>query len=393
MVDIAFADLIAPLGVDNFLADYWERRYYHARREEGTSKGAAIRQLFPFDEADRVLAIQGPRFKDAIRLTSGGQPIPEEEYSAGRSDGLIDFNTAEVLRLYATGATITLNRVQQFCDPLAHVCQEVSRFFGAHVSANIYITPPNSQGFAAHSDTHDVVLLQTEGSKAWWLERELTYLATPKLRNSVSDPLAGDDWDFLRLVQGEALYIPRGVVHEGVAGDCHSLHITLGIHPYTWGDLMRDVVLQLEREESIFRESACLPDGSLRRSGVVASKVSELLGSAGVLAELAGTRTQDFRDVSHRGEFARLTVVPDLSPSTKVRARDDLGLQVRSIGDEVELRFGFKALAFPSYVAPQLAAIVEGSPVALEDMPDGLDQDGKLVLLRRLLAEGVIEIC
>lgn len=40
-----------------------------------------------------------------------------------KRDGLVDFHTAEVLRLYEAGSTVTLNRAQQVYEPLASACE------------------------------------------------------------------------------------------------------------------------------------------------------------------------------------------------------------------------------------------------------------------------------
>ena len=40
-------------------------------------------------------------------------------------------------------------------------------YFGSMVGANVYLTPPGTQGFAPHFDDVDVFLLQLEGRKQW----------------------------------------------------------------------------------------------------------------------------------------------------------------------------------------------------------------------------------
>lgn len=43
----------------------------------------------------------------------------------------------------------------------------LQELFGCFVGANVYLTPPNSQGFAPHFDDIEAIILQIEGSKQW----------------------------------------------------------------------------------------------------------------------------------------------------------------------------------------------------------------------------------
>ena len=55
----------------------------------------------------------------------------------------------------------------------------------------------------------------------------------------------------------------------------------------------------------------------------------------------------------------------------------------------VVLRLPTKSVTFPAVCAPALRAVLEGDPVSAGTLP-GLDADDGLVVLRRLLREGVV---
>ena len=97
----------------------------------------------------------------------------------------------------------------------------------------LFTTAIISPGFAGSYDTHDVFLLQVEGSKKW------TICGTP-----VELPLSGQSFDAsvhelgarkleFVLEAGDAAYVPCGVVHEAQSADEVSLHITAGVLRYT----------------------------------------------------------------------------------------------------------------------------------------------------------------
>jgi lysine-specific demethylase/histidyl-hydroxylase NO66 len=84
------------------------------------------------------------------------------------SSGFID--RGAVADRYRGGATIVLNQAHQFDPKLARLCAVAWRYvFSSHVQTNIYLTPPNAQGFRTHYDNHDVLVIQVEGEKAWRL--------------------------------------------------------------------------------------------------------------------------------------------------------------------------------------------------------------------------------
>jgi len=70
--------------------------------------------------------------------------------------------------------TLRILHPQEFTDSLFNTCSILQDWFGCVVGANVYITPPNSQGFAPHYDDVDVFILQVEGRKLWKLYDSIT---------------------------------------------------------------------------------------------------------------------------------------------------------------------------------------------------------------------------
>ncbi|KAG0479922.1 hypothetical protein HPP92_010780 [Vanilla planifolia] len=150
------------------------------------------------------------------------------------------------------GYTIALRGMAFRIVEVAAIASGLSNLFGQpSVGANIYLTPPSSQGLAKHFDDHCVFVCQLFGQKRWRISpRQVAFL--PRLY----EPLCGlpsskyeDDgcMDVL-LREGDILYIPRGYPHEAhTIGDSKehdnksssefSMHLTLGIEvepPFEW---------------------------------------------------------------------------------------------------------------------------------------------------------------
>ncbi|XP_062077473.1 uncharacterized protein LOC133782249 [Humulus lupulus] len=149
---------------------------------------------------------------------------------------------------FKDGYTIALRGMEFRFKTIAAIADGLASMFGQpSVGANMYLTPPNSQGLACHYDDHCVFVCQLYGTKQWKVfsqsNKQLPRLYDPleNLKFSEADsPAAGCELFSLR--EGDVLYIPRGFFHEaytetgsGSAG--YSLHLTLGIEvepPFEW---------------------------------------------------------------------------------------------------------------------------------------------------------------
>jgi len=62
-------------------------------------------------------------------------------------------------------------------------------------------------------------------------------------------------------------------------------------------------------------------------------------------------------------------------------------------GGRVRLSFSGKSLTFPSRARDEVEALAEADePVAPRDLPGALDEQGRLVLVRRLVREGYLRV-
>ena len=130
----------------------------------------------------------------------------------------------------------------------------LSLSIGVYARLNMYVTPYGKAGFKSHFDSHDVYVLQIEGSKRWrvyptplvkypvsdWGESQLS-----KFRSRLGKPLLD-----VVLNAGDALFIPRGFVHEADCKDIASkssqqdietlasVHITLAIMTVKVADIL-----------------------------------------------------------------------------------------------------------------------------------------------------------
>ena len=68
---------------------------------------------------------------------------------------------------YLSGFTASMYALHEKWAPLTRLCQQAGIGLGFPFRVNMYMTPPGSQGFTAHSDCHDIFVLQLHGRKRW----------------------------------------------------------------------------------------------------------------------------------------------------------------------------------------------------------------------------------
>ena len=142
---------------------------------------------------------------------------------------------------------------------LATLCRAVEKVFSCQFQTNIYLSPPNAQGFGTHFDSHDVFVLQVAGSKIWTLNDTLIELPLHAQGFEKDKHIPGPATRELTIRAGDVFYCPRGLFHSARSTDEHSLHITLGLMGKTWADVMMEAVSAACLSSPAFR--ANLPAG------------------------------------------------------------------------------------------------------------------------------------
>jgi len=377
-----------------FAEEHWGRR---PLLREGAGDFAALLDLPAVDHLVTETLMRLP----GMRLVRDGSPLPPSTYTrtiriGGRPvQGTV--RPEKVLEHWGAGATIVLQALHRQWGPVARLCRDLELELTHPVQANAYVTPATSKGFALHHDTHDVFVVQTHGRKAWRVHAPLVELATREQRWSehLGDP--GEPVIEAELAPGDVLYLPRGFPHEAEAREEVSIHLTIGIHARTWLDVWRHI-MDGAHEHSPFREA--LPVGFARDPEGLATEMGDRL--AELLAWL-GKRADQEAAVSFvegfwatlrpelGGQLLQVAGLHRVDAGSLLRRRPGV-LHVRVEEGEVAVSLGNRTLRMPARCEPALR-FVEGAAGAFApaDLP-GLDETSALVLVRRLVREGVLEI-
>jgi hypothetical protein len=344
---------------------------------------AGLLGLADLDRFLRTEAARAPRVTMADSARSGSAAVPEEDYT--REDGRI-----EPVRLFArfdAGATLVLSQFHEHHEPLARFCRGLEQAFLHPVQANIYLTPPRAQGFRPHYDTHDVLVLQIAGEKAWRI-----WPGQPFPRPTRRTPWKGGivpqgEPEAILLRAGDALYVPRGVIHDAAAqgaGEA-SLHATIGLLEPSWAEALRMAADLLERSEEPGLRAA-FPTWRLTEPARLAEAAAPLAGrlAAPAALERVAIAWLDRLAAERVPMPARGLARPRPLPHEVWRLADGPLHQLLPAGEGAVLRHAAGVRALDAREAAWLASLAEGARA--EAMGEGA-----LGFLEELAALGLIE--
>jgi hypothetical protein len=257
------------------------------------------------------------------------------------------------------------------------------------VQTNAYYTPRSAQGLPVHHDTHDVFCLQVAGEKRWLVYKPALELPLKDQRYSEELGEPGEPVLDVTLTPGDTLYLPRGWLHEALTSDSDSLHLTVGVNVYTWLDAVRAALEEAAREEGGYRRSVA--DGDELPLDLLGLLQERLGGEA-----VARRRRQKFvssRRPIRADRFDQLRGLRELDGETVLERRDSVVFDLEAGDSEVALAFEGRRVTFPLHAREELeAAALSEQPFRAADLPGKLDEEGRLVLVRRLVREGFLRV-
>ena len=380
--------LLDPVTSAKFFEVYYERKALWVERQDRTR----FDNLLSLDAIDRFLATTSPCYPDVF-LVDATRPLSGEDYTrANDGDGSLDL--PRMYDLFRGGATISIRRMHERHPALAALCRALESVFSAHFQTNVYLSPPNAQGFGTHFDSHDVFVLQISGSKTWSLYDTLIELPLHEQRFEKGKHIPGPVTQQLTIRAGDLLYCPRGLFHSAHSTDEPSLHVTLGLMGKTWADVLAEAVSAASLAHPALR--ANLPVGFANPGFDMkgASDTFRSLLESFVRCVQVGPMLERFATdftTSRRPDFRGLLQDQTITLDSKVSPRSHLIYRLEHDADHVTLLFGASAITFPIAVRSALEFALTAPSFKVRDLP-GLDDSGKRVLVQRLVREGLLGV-
>ncbi len=228
-------DLLQPISPEHFLGEYVGRKPLHIPASGDGAKAS----ILTWPDFNRLLG-QGSLWTSAhLRLMRNYVAVPPDQYCHP-----VATPQGEVLRPWpqkvevflSAGASLIANDVLSIHEPLMRIGETLSRTFAASIGANIYCSFRGVQAFGTHFDNHDVIVIQTGGTKVWNLyasraDNPIENFPDDDATRRWFEQTRGPLMQQVTMQPGDVLYLPRGWYHDALATDGPSLHVTFAITP------------------------------------------------------------------------------------------------------------------------------------------------------------------
>jgi len=387
-----FQELIEPFTTDNFVEKYWEKELLIIERNNPNF----YKSLFSIEQVDKILDISRPT-GTSLRVVKNQEPLLPTRYE--NTDGSLNLN--QLYAAYADGYTVVINKVDRFWHPLKAFCQNMSNFLSHHTTANMYLTPQNEKALLPHYDTHDVYVLQIHGKKHWNIydspeETPLLNSHQPIFkREQLKNPRE------ITLNAGDLMYMPRGLPHEAYTTDESSLHITIGVYPAQWVDLLTQSIQQMAYTKLQLRKA--LPVGFLNPAKWTPEFGKEFQRTLKALVEGVfqqvpameglGILSEEYRNKFHPkadGHFHEIDKINQIDLDTQLIKRTGLTCTIQRAGPFSRIIFPGNVIKGPSHIteALQYIAAAKGKFI-VNDLPSISDAN-KVKLVARLIRGGLL---
>ncbi|MEQ8332534.1 cupin domain-containing protein [Nisaea sp.] len=389
----SFAWLIHPIDIETFFRDYFEQKPLHVT---GRSLDYYAEIFRPEDMEDILWRnVHSPSIAVASKMSRAiSAPISYVGTSEPWWPG----------EMYKDRHALIINGIQKHIAGAGRFLRGIEKFFKTSGHLNLYANPANCQGFPPHFDSHDTLILHIEGIKRWMFYGQHATNPVHTQLDSKLVPPSGDPEMELELAPGDFLYIPRGHVHAASTSDSPSKHLTLGLFPSSWRDLM-DMALATSAEYLDDSLRASIPLDASRET--IATTLKEhFLALAqrcndDVFVEQARTRlllnTIDQMQALPDHHLERFDDAGTLNEDSIIRKRDSTLCAAFMHQGEAFIRFPtFTATAMvkgPAFIFDTLKFVEETEdPFRISEMAGSMNSRSKLILARRLMTEGLLAL-
>jgi bifunctional lysine-specific demethylase and histidyl-hydroxylase NO66 len=188
------------------------------------------------------------------------------------------------------------------------------------------------------------------------------------------------------------------VIHAAAHAGTSSLHLTIGVLATTAADVVRRVATLAGDVPALRRD---LPAGWAADPTVAERVVKEIVAELGAFVstidptEIAEHLAEGFatsrRPLDH-GRLLDLERATTLDERSVVVRRDGVRVVSRTPGDPVVLRVLDRSVELPAVLDAAVSTLLDGRQHRVGDLSTWLDEASRLVLVRRLVREGILRI-
>jgi ribosomal protein L16 Arg81 hydroxylase len=260
----SFDEIMAPLGLERFLAEYEGKKPLHLKGQPGK-----FAEVMNWGKLGDLLSQATIWSQASLQLVLDKQPVPATSYCAsapGRDGGQVMRPDPDKVQEYLRrGATLIANDIDHLNRGMTAFADAMEQTLGGRVQGNLYLSSRRRQGFAAHFDTHDVYAVHVEGTKTWHVYEgraadPIAHVSFRSYGQEHHDQAKGKLLMDVHMEPGDLLYLPRGQYHDAIADEGGAVHIAFGV-TYPIGLDVVSMLFERMMREPLFRANLPRLDG------------------------------------------------------------------------------------------------------------------------------------
>jgi ribosomal protein L16 Arg81 hydroxylase len=390
--------ILAPLSLDSFFSEWWDRRPLHISRNDPSY----FDSLFSLNWLEEVLQRSDLQIPFILILMADRQ-IPGAEYTRslnykGDSPAANYIDPKKVLEYYSQGATIQINGLEKLSAPLMRLNQSIGVYLGFPTRMTGFLTPPAANNAQAHRDPVDLFAVQLGGRKRWKIwdcPQMLPASAMPRHLNRGGAPSTYKLLHDFTVAEGDTLYVPRGFYHQPMTTDCYSFHISLQAQVYTWYDVVSSVIHQ-----SLIRLGADpefqkpMPTETLEQEyeRLAARMIQEFRREARLKNAMDEIYSRQVKNTypSRPAQIIDVLNLSGMNLDSRVMIRPGLAYAMIETGASIKLMFHNKEIELPLQVKPTIEHLSSVCRLSVRELASPSDDKEKLALVHRLTIEGFL---
>lgn len=377
--------LLDKLPLPQFFEDYYGKNWF---RSIGADRANGFGDLVNLSDLERLLFDRDDR-EDFVQV-AGGQVGPGE---ITESSPTRHCTAQAAIDHWLSGKSLIFHGVDRRLPAISELSRDLEGELKCRVWCNLYLTPAGSHAFTTHYDTHDVFVIQILGSKSWRIGAPAVESPLPFQERRKGGPDIADACHKLVLYPHDVLYVPRGMLHDAVSEAGLSCHITVGVHPKTYLDLILTAVTIAADRDPRFRKYLPLGSFKIQDSDIAAAaglmrdiSRDDFIEAGDAFAELLASEQRR----SPTGVLSLPEKVDTSSEADFFQAIPNLMCSLSQEGDVVELTVFGRSIRLPGDARADLELCLSGKAFQLADIGTPASPAGRAQLVRRLILEGVV---
>lgn len=363
---LEFEFIVAPLGAEVFLRDFWLKQFVHMPGKPGR-----FTPLLSWDELSAILEqhrLTPPRLK----LYRDGQPLDVGLYLTPAMFGVPRLDAGRLAIALAQGASLILDDAQELAPRVRDLMGIFQDSLHTDAFANLYAGWHSQNAFNRHWDAQEAMVLQLAGRKRWRVWRPTRLHPLQNDSEPPAPPTAAPAWEGV-LNDGDVLYIPRGWWHDAFPLNEPSLHLTVSLTPPTALDYLGWVMSRL-RDQADLRAS--LPSSGHAWQSEMAARIFTLVAETLRAAPLTEFQRQWEANI-RPNPYINLPAAPyeQLAPvaeSSLVRLASLHRLSLAPLGDNFEFAAGGRLWTVPKALQPALAKLTNNRELRVAELAAAL---------------------